>query len=114
MRDDDIVSIVQFSQNDYSPIDIKRISPIHFIKVSDLRKAFDAKQVSITQPKGVEEGSEIRVVWISAIANQDALVESVESNKKIYMSNLKLLLPLLSMMMRRHGIFLKVNFKNPH
>jgi len=81
MRDDDIVSIVQFAQSDYSPIDIKRISPIHFIKVSDLREAFDKNQVSITQPKGVEEGSEIRVVWISAVANQDSIVEEVDSNK---------------------------------
>ena len=63
MRDDDFVSIVVFEQNDDSPVDLKQLSPVHFVSVKDMRKAFAAKQVSITQPKGVEEGSEIRVVW---------------------------------------------------
>ena len=62
MRDDDLVSIVVFDQNDDSPIDLKQVSPVHFVSVRDMRKAFAAGQVSITQPKGVEEGSEIRVM----------------------------------------------------
>ena len=70
MRDDDYVSIVVFEQSDKSPIDLKRISPVQFISVKDLRDAFDAKRVSITKPKGVEEGSEIRVVWTSAVARE--------------------------------------------
>lgn len=59
MRDDDLVSIVVFEQDDDSPIDLKQISPVHFVSVREMRKAFAAGQVSITQPKGVEEGSEI-------------------------------------------------------
>ncbi len=81
MRDDDLVSIVVFEQNDDSPVDLKQVSPVHFISVKDMRKAFAADQVSITQPKGVEEGSEIRVMWTCAAANQRSVVFAVESGK---------------------------------
>lgn len=81
MRDDDLVSIIVFEQNNDSPIDLKQISPDHFISVKDMRKAFAAGQVSITQPKGVEEGSEIRVMWTCAAANQQAVVSAVEPSR---------------------------------
>ncbi|MGB5106087.1 MAG: hypothetical protein WBP29_03560 [Candidatus Zixiibacteriota bacterium] len=81
MRDDDLVSIVVFEQSDDSPIDLKQISPVHFVSVREMRKAFAAGQVSITQPKGVEEGSEIRVMWTCAAANQRSVVQSVETGR---------------------------------
>ena len=81
MRDDDYVSIVVFEQSAESPIDLKRTSPVHFISVKDLRDAFAGKRVSITKPKGVEEGSEIRVVWTSAIANQRSAVSEVSATR---------------------------------
>ena len=81
MRDDDLVSIVVFEQNDDSPIDLKQISPVHFVSVRHMRQAFAAGQVSITQPKGVEEGSEIRVMWTCAAANQRSVVSAVEPGR---------------------------------
>lgn len=81
MRDDDLVSIVVFEQNDDSPVDLQPISPIHFVSVKDMRKAFAAGHVSITKPKGVEEGSEIRVKWTCAAANQQSVVFAVESGR---------------------------------
>jgi hypothetical protein len=81
MRDDDYVSIVVFEQGTESPIDLKRISPIHFISVKDLRDAFARKRVSITKPKGVEEGSEIRVVWTTAIAKHESTVSEVSATR---------------------------------
>lgn len=81
MRDDDYVSIVVFEQSAESPIDPKLISPVHFISVKDLRDAFAGKRVSITKPKGVEEGSEIRVVWTSAVANQRSTVSEVSTTR---------------------------------
>ncbi|MDO9401204.1 MAG: HEAT repeat domain-containing protein [Polaromonas sp.] len=81
MRDDDLVSIVGFEQNNDSPVDLKQISPVHFVSVKDMRKAFAAGQVSITQPKGVEEGSEIRVMWTCAAANQRSDVAAVEPGR---------------------------------
>ncbi len=81
MRDDDFVSIVVFEQKDDSPVDLKQISPVHFASVKDMRNAFLGKQVVITKPKGVEEGSEIRVMWICAAAKQRSVVLAVEPNK---------------------------------
>lgn len=81
MRDDDLVSIVVFEQSDDSPIDLKQISPVHFISVKTMRQAFESAQVSITRPKGVEEGSEIRVMWTSAVANQRSVVTAVEAGR---------------------------------
>lgn len=81
LRDDDLVSIVVFAQNDDSPIDLQQVSPVHFIRVSEMRQAFAAGQVSITQPKGVEEGSEIRVMWTCAAAKQKAVVSEVETTR---------------------------------
>ena len=81
MRDDDLVSIVVFEQNNNSPVDLKQISPIHFISVRDMRKACASGQVSITQPKGVGEGSEIRVMWTCAATNQRSVVFAVESGR---------------------------------
>lgn len=79
MRDDDLVSIVLFDQNDDSPIDLKQISPVHFLSVKDMRQAFASGNVSITRPKGVEEGSEIRVMWPCAAANKRSIVSAVEA-----------------------------------
>jgi len=81
MRDDDFVSIVVFEQNGDSPIDLKRVSPLHFISVKDMRGAFASGQVSVTQPKGVEEGSEIRVLWPCAPAKRKSIVTDVEIGK---------------------------------
>jgi hypothetical protein len=81
MRDDDFVSIVVFEQKDDSPVDLKQISPVHFTRVNDMRTAFVGEQVSITKPKGVEEGSEIRVMWTCAVAKQRSEVFAVEPKK---------------------------------
>lgn len=77
MRDDDFVSIVVFEQNDDSPVDLKRISPVHFVSIKEMRAAFTSQQVSITKAKGREEGSERRVVWQCAYANQKSTVFKV-------------------------------------
>lgn len=81
MRDDDWVTIVLIESSPDSPIETKEISPVHFIRVQDLRAAFTANQFSITKPKGVEEGSEIRVIWTCAVANQVSKVETVDAER---------------------------------
>jgi hypothetical protein len=81
MRDDDLVSIVVFDQNDASPIDLKQISPVHFVSVRDMRQVYAAEKVSITKRKGAEEGSEIRVIWTCAAAKQRSVVSVVEPSR---------------------------------
>jgi HEAT repeat protein len=77
MRSDDFVSLMRCEQKSDSPIDWTVVSPIHFIKIADMNKSFDANEVSITKPKGVEEGSEIRVVWPCSYAKQESFVEEM-------------------------------------
>lgn len=81
MRDDDLVSFIMFEKNESSPIDLKRLSPVQFVSIKEMRAAFASNKVSITKPKGVEEGSEIRVLWKCALANQKSRVTAVEKNK---------------------------------
>jgi len=80
LRNDDYVSIVLFEQGQ-DPVDLKRVSPVHFIKVADLKHAFDENRVKITKPKGVEEGSEIRVQWTCAVAHQPGIVNEVTDTR---------------------------------
>ena len=86
MRNNDYVSIIVFGQNPDSAIDVRVCSPVHFIKVEDLRKVYGKKQVEISTPKGVEEGSEIRVIWTSASAKEVSFVEEVNSDTIILRS----------------------------
>ena len=81
MRDDDFVSIVVFNQPIEAPLALQQVSPVHFVKVAELRRAFSAKHVTITQPKGVEEGSEIRVLWTCAGANENAVVSALDADR---------------------------------
>jgi len=86
MRDDDFVSIVVFRQSADSPVDLQQISPVHFINVGHLREAFASRQISITRPKGAEEGSEIRVIWTCAAAKQRSVVSAVEPGRIVLKS----------------------------
>lgn len=83
MRANDFVAIAQFEQSPDSPVDVVQVSPVHFIKVSDLNDAFIENKVKLSQPKGVEEGSEVRLIWASATANVDSVVESIQDTKII-------------------------------
>jgi len=77
MRADDFVVIVLCEQASDVIVDWTSASPIHFIRVDDMRGAFSRGLVKITEPKGVEEGSEIRVIWPSVAANEKSVVSEI-------------------------------------
>lgn len=77
MRDDDFVAVLLCSQSGEAPVDWEIASPIHFIKVEHMRAVAAAKHIQITQPKGVEEGSEIRIIWPSTAAREESVVTAV-------------------------------------
>ena len=81
LRDDDFVAITVFAPEEEAPLAPRRVSPVQFVGVGELRKAFDAKKVKLTQPKGVEEGSEVRVIWPSSSARQRSVVEEVSAER---------------------------------
>lgn len=78
MKSDDFISFIKFEKANESPINWVMASPIHFIRVRDMRDSFDRNLIRITKPKGVEEGSEIRVIWPSTTANEDAVVTEID------------------------------------
>lgn len=77
MRADDFVVVVLCGQASDAIIDWRAASPIHFIRVDDMRDAFARHLVGITKPKGVEEGSEIRVIWPSVAAKEMGVVSQI-------------------------------------
>jgi len=81
MRDDDMVTIVAFEQNETNPINIKQISPIHFMTIKEMRNTFKKKQITISKPKGFEEGSEIRIIWPSAFAHYKSQVTDITQDR---------------------------------
>lgn len=84
MRSDDRIAVVLCKQRGNSPIDWEVVSPIHFIKTADMREAVAKRHIQISKPKGVEEGSEIRMIWPSAYAHEQAVVAEIgEKNIKL-------------------------------
>lgn len=81
MRPDDLVAVVLCQQTSESPVDWEIDSPIHFFKVEDMRVAVAKNYVQITKPKGVEEGSEVRIVWPCVTANETSVVVEVTDKK---------------------------------
>lgn len=81
MREDDIVSVMLLHQEQDNPTELRVMSPIHFITVKDMKYAFDLEQVELSKPKGVEEGSEVRAIWISKASNSDSIVTEVTDKK---------------------------------
>jgi hypothetical protein len=82
MRPDDHVAVLLCKQAGDSPVEWQPASPIHFIKVSDMREAVTRRHIQISKPKGVEEGSEIRMIWPCAIANEESWITEI-SEKSI-------------------------------
>lgn len=84
LRSDDLVSFVLFEKADNTPVNWVVASPVHFISVEDMREAFSKELIQISKPKGVEEGSEIRVIWPCTVANEDSIVTEInEKNIKL-------------------------------
>jgi HEAT repeat protein len=77
MRSDDMVAVVQCARQSDSIVDWAPCSPIHFVLVADMQAAYRKKRVTITKPKGVEEGSEIRIIWPSAISDAKSIVTEI-------------------------------------
>lgn len=78
MRDDDFVTISVFDQMLENPTAVELVSPVHFVKVADMRQTFAEGQVNTTAAKGFEEGSEIRAIWPSALAKAESIVVGVD------------------------------------
>jgi len=83
LRSDDLVSFVQFEKANNTPVEWVVASPVHFVRVEDMKEAFSKELIRISTPKGVEEGSEIRVIWPCTVANEDSIVTEINEKSII-------------------------------
>ncbi len=77
LNDDDFVALVQCKRIGPGPLDWHASPVVQYVRVSDMRQAWQANQVRVSRPKGAEEGFEIQVNWPAAVASVHGIVEQV-------------------------------------
>lgn len=77
LGNDDLVAFVHCRKTGPGPLDWLASPLVQYVAVEPLREAWRAKHVKIGQPKGAQEGFEIRVTWPAAIALARGVVEQV-------------------------------------
>jgi len=83
LKDEDYVALIACRKGDSSPVDWIPNSPVQFISVKQLRKSFQRNEVITEKAKGVQEGSEVRVTWLSCIAGKEMTVIEVTNDRII-------------------------------
>jgi hypothetical protein len=81
LKNEDYVALIACRKEDLSPVDWIPNSPIQFISVKELRESFQRKEVITEKAKGVQEGSEVRITWLSCIAGKDLTITEVTEDK---------------------------------
>lgn len=84
LEDKDIIAFVACNQASDRPIDWQVNSPVQYVSVRDLRSAIDDGYAVLTEPKGAEEGFEIRIIWPASVSNFPGAVKLVNENKIQY------------------------------
>lgn len=84
LEDDDMVALVHCLKTGSGPLDWEASSLVQYIPVRSLRTAWRSKKIVLQQPKGAQEGFEIRAIWPSGIAKTAGTVEEVSSNSIRY------------------------------
>lgn len=79
LGDDDFVALVHCQRTGSGPLDWIAGLLVQYVRVESLREAFRSGQIRIQQPKGAQEGFEVRIVWPAAIATAAGIVERVTS-----------------------------------
>ncbi|OAQ21011.1 HEAT repeat domain-containing protein [Thermosulfurimonas dismutans] len=84
LKDDDFVAFVACKQIGNNPLSWEIDGPIQYVSVRDLRLAHQNNLTILTQPKGAEEGFEMRIQWPASIASAAGTVISIESDRLKY------------------------------
>jgi hypothetical protein len=83
LKDEDFVALVVCEKSGEEPIDWTADENIQYIKISDLRKAWEAKKVIQEKPKGAEEGFESRLTWPCSAASSDCQIIEISNKIKL-------------------------------
>jgi hypothetical protein len=84
LDNNDFVAFVVCNQIGKEPINWQVKSPIQYVSVKDLRLAQKKGYAILTEPKGVEEGFEMRIIWPTAAANTSGITISVSEERIQY------------------------------
>jgi len=84
LDDNDLVAFVVCNKIGDEPVDWQVSSPIQYVSVKDLRLAQKDGRATLTQPKGAEEGFEMRIIWPIAIANTPGVVTVLSRERLQY------------------------------
>lgn len=84
LDDNDLIAFVICAKSSDRPIDWYTEEPIQYVSVRDLRSAQRNGHVSLTKPKGAEEGFEARIVWPSSIASAAGVLISLNKERIQY------------------------------
>ena len=84
LDDNDLVAFAVCNKIGDAPIDWQVSGPIQYVSVKDLRLAQKGGRAILTQPKGAEEGFEMRIIWPIVIANAPGVVTSVTRERFQY------------------------------
>lgn len=77
LEDHDWVAFVRCERTGLGPLDWSAASLVQYMPVSEMRAAWRAKHVRVSERKGAEEGFEVRVTWPATIASVPLNVEEV-------------------------------------
>jgi HEAT repeat protein len=81
--DGDSVAFVLCDRNGARPIDWHASDLVQYVSVAALRASFRSGRVVLAQPKGAQEGFELRVAWPTAVASAAGHVEAIREGQSI-------------------------------
>ncbi|MFQ5910980.1 MAG: HEAT repeat domain-containing protein, partial [Thermoplasmata archaeon] len=77
LKDDDLVAFVKCSRVGDEPTEWQAADLVQYLTVGEMREAYSAGRVKISEAKGAEEGFEVRVTWPTSLATADGMVVEV-------------------------------------
>lgn len=77
LNNNDCVALVLCKKVGDDPTDWEAFSPVQYMKVSDLHRAYKARKVHKEIPKGSQEGFETRLTWPSAVASSGGVISEI-------------------------------------
>lgn len=84
LDDTDHIAFVVCKKVSDEPIDWKVDGPIQYVSVEDLQQARKNGLTKITEPKGMGEGFEMRLIWPAKVANYSGTVTSIDQDRIQY------------------------------
>jgi HEAT repeat protein len=84
LKNEDYIALVTCVSTGDKPTDWAAMDPVQYIKIKDLREAYQTNHAIVEKAKGAQEGFEIRITWPAAIANDTGTVFHISEDRIQY------------------------------